>query len=67
MVEKVLAVRSKGGQMTLDELASFVQQSMRDGASGREMPTVRVGFGGRIKRIDVHLEVEAPRDGEAQR
>lgn len=52
-MEKQLTVRAAAGELTLDELGRFVQQAMRDSARGDEKPEVRVGFGGRIKRISV--------------
>lgn len=54
-MDKQLTARASGKVMTLDELARFVQQAMRDGAAGDAVPKVRVLFGGGIKTIDVHI------------
>lgn len=39
--------------MTLDELASWIQDAMRLGIPGDARPTATVKIGGRIKRIEV--------------
>lgn len=39
--------------MTLDELASWVQEAMRLGIPGDARPTAVVKIGGKIKRIEV--------------
>jgi hypothetical protein len=41
--------------MTLDELAAFIHDAKRAGASGSETAKVRVNFGGTIKKIEVAL------------
>lgn len=48
--------------MTLDELAAFVQDALRSGAAGSEVPRVRINFGGSIKRAEVSVDAKAPVD-----
>lgn len=59
-MDKQLTARAAvGNGMTLDELGRFVQQAMRDGATGDEKPTVRIAFGGGIKTISVTITATA--------
>lgn len=43
--------------MTLDELAAFVQDAMRSGAEGHEVPVAEVTIGGKIKKVSVDVPV----------
>jgi hypothetical protein len=45
--------------MTLDELASFVQDALRSGADGSELAKVRINYGGTIKKIEVEVHIVA--------
>ena len=43
--------------MTLDELAAFVQDAMRSGAEGHEIPLAEVTIGGKVKKVSVDVPV----------
>jgi hypothetical protein len=43
--------------MTLRELIAFVQQAQQDGASGDEIPKVRIRMGGGIKSVQLGIDV----------
>lgn len=53
----------KGRFLTLDEVAAWVQDAMRSGATGSEVVTGRVSFGGKLQKIRVDVEVGTVRDG----
>lgn len=44
--------------MTLDELAAFVQDAMRAGADGGEVPHAELTLGGKIKQLAVDVPVK---------
>jgi len=48
--------------LTLDELAAFVQDALRSGASGDEHPVVQIAFSGKLQKIHVDVEVPANQD-----
>lgn len=50
-----IAYEADGKALTLDELAAFVQDAMRTGASGSEVPKVRINFGGTVRRIELSV------------
>jgi hypothetical protein len=62
--KKTLTHEPDGSAMTLDELAAFVQDAMRSGASGSESPKVRITFGGGIKRIELGISERAVEDAD---
>lgn len=43
--------------LTLDELAAFVQEAMRAGASGREVVAAAVSFGSKLQGLSVEVPV----------
>lgn len=45
-----------GKAITLDELAAFVQDALRAGASGSEIVKVSLNWGSSIKRIDLAIQ-----------
>lgn len=47
----------KGEFLTLDELAAFVQEAMRSGASGSEVVQAVVSFGGKLQRLAVAVPI----------
>lgn len=49
----------KGEFLTLDELAAFVQEALRSGASGDEVVQAGVSFGGKLQRLAVEAPVPA--------
>lgn len=49
----------KGNAFTLDELAAFVQDAMRSGASGSEIVGVGATWGGKIQKLNVDVQVPA--------
>jgi hypothetical protein len=55
----------KGESLTLDEVATWVQDAMRSGASGTEIVGATISFGGKLQKIrievDAHAE-DAPRE-----
>lgn len=51
-----------GKGMTLDELAAFVQDALRSGATGSEPVKVRVNFGSTIKRAEVEIRTRGTAD-----
>lgn len=54
--KKVEHTADKGAVLTLDELATFVQDAMRSGAAGNEPVGARVSFGGKVQRVWVDVE-----------
>lgn len=46
--------------LTLDQLAAFVQDAMRSGATGNEHIDARVSFGGKLQKVSIEIEVAAP-------
>lgn len=55
-----------GKAMTLDEWAAFVQDAMRAGATGSEIPKVRINFGGTVKSAETTITAEEPADASAE-
>lgn len=43
--------------LTLDQLAAFVQDAMRSGASGDETVHATISFGGKLQKIAIEVEV----------
>jgi hypothetical protein len=54
--KKVEHTADKGGYLTLDEVAAWVQDALRSGASGSEPVRARVNFSGTIKLIGVDVD-----------
>jgi hypothetical protein len=54
--KKVEHTADKGGPLTLDEVAAWVQDAMRSGAAGSEPVRARVNLGGTIKQIGVNVD-----------
>ncbi|RDG37946.1 hypothetical protein [Streptomyces corynorhini] len=42
--------------LTLDEVAAWVQDAMRSGASGTETVAARVSFGGKLQKIGIVID-----------
>jgi hypothetical protein len=61
-----ITLKPDGGALTLDELAAFVQDAMRSGASGGETPKVRINWGGTIKRIEIEVSPARPAAEDAR-
>ncbi|MCU8595848.1 MULTISPECIES: hypothetical protein [unclassified Streptomyces] len=47
-----------GKFMTLDEIAQFVADAYAAGASGSDIPTGRLSFGGKLQQLVVAVEHE---------
>lgn len=45
--------------LTLDELAAFVQDAMRAGATGSEIVNATVSFGGKLQKIGIDVDLTA--------
>lgn len=58
-MRKIEHAAAKGELLTLDEVAVWVQDAMRSGASGSELVTARVSFGGKLQKIAVDVETKA--------
>jgi hypothetical protein len=54
--KKVEHTADKGSHLTLDEVAAWVQDAMRSGASGDSPVVVRAGFSGKLQKISVDVE-----------
>lgn len=67
-LRKIEHKAAKGAFLSLDELAAFVQEAMRSGASGGTVVEAAVSFGGKLQRLTVaapgavtdRLKKEAP-------
>lgn len=46
----------KKQHLTLDEIAAWVQDAMRSGASGSEVVAATVSFGGKLQKISIEVE-----------
>lgn len=55
-LKKIEHTAEKKQLLTLDEVAAWVQDAMRSGATGRETVAARVSFGGRLQKISVDVE-----------
>lgn len=53
--KKTIVHEPDGDALTLDELAAFVQDAMRSGAAGSEVPKVRINFGSTLKKIELEM------------
>jgi hypothetical protein len=53
---------AKGQLLTLDELAAFVQDALRSGASGSEVVKAQVSFGGKLQRVAIDVDLQAGRE-----
>ncbi|MFE4691248.1 hypothetical protein ACFRH6_14460 [Streptomyces sp. NPDC056749] len=47
-----------GKFMTLDEIAQFVADAYTAGASGSDVPTARLSFGGKLQQLSTTVAVE---------
>lgn len=55
-MRKIEHAAPKGQLLTLDEVAAWVQDAMRSGASGSEPVRARVSFGGKLQTIGVEVD-----------
>lgn len=62
---RIELVAAKKQALTLDEVAAWVQDAMRSGASGTEVVGARVGFGGQLQKIGVDVETAAGKEQAA--
>lgn len=58
---KSIEHEASGKFMTLDELAAFVQDAMRTGATGREIVNATVSFGQKLQKVKVSVDTTAAR------
>lgn len=58
-MKKIEHVAPKGQLLTVDEVAAWVQDAMRSGATGTEVVAARVSFGGKLQKIAVDVDVTA--------
>ncbi|MFE4857353.1 hypothetical protein [Streptomyces sp. NPDC056670] len=49
----------KGQVLTLAEVAAWVQDAMRSGATGKEVVAVKMTFGGKLQKIKVDVKADA--------
>lgn len=58
-MRKGLEIRAaKGMFLTLDDVARFVQQAMRDGASGSTVLGARVSFGSKLQALNITIDTD---------
>jgi hypothetical protein len=57
---KIEDAAEKKQSLTLDQLAAFVQDAMRSGASGGELVSARVSFGAKLQTISIEVETSTP-------
>lgn len=50
----------KGGALTLDDVAAFVQDARQSGATGAEVVAVTATWGAKIRRLTVDVTTPAP-------
>lgn len=60
-----IGVDPSGKDMTLDELASFVQEARRAGALGTEIVKARVSIGGNVRHLELVVEQQSISDTPA--
>ncbi|MCT9092860.1 hypothetical protein N4G70_28905 [Streptomyces sp. ASQP_92] len=65
--KKIEHAALKGELLTLGEVAAWVQDAMRAGASGGEIVGATISFGGKLQkiRIEVDADAKAPVEGSA--
>lgn len=56
-MRKIEHTAGKGQLLTLDEVAAWVQDAMRSGATGSETVGARVSFGAKLQKITVEVDV----------
>ena len=57
MAKRTIEIKADKGQfLTLDEIAAWVQDAMRSGASGSSIAEAGVSFGGKLQKISVTAE-----------
>lgn len=47
-----------GKFMTLDEIAQFVADAYAAGANGKDIPTGRLSFGGKLQQLSTTVDTE---------
>lgn len=57
--KKIEHAAAKGQELTLDELAAFIQDAMRSGATGSETIHVRTTWGAKLRQVAVDIELPA--------
>ncbi|MFB7596902.1 hypothetical protein [Streptomyces sp. NPDC056160] len=62
-LKKIEHTAPKKQFMTLDDLAAFVQDAMRSGATGQEVVAAVVSFGGKLQKVSAEVELR-PMDTE---
>lgn len=55
---KIEHAAEKKQLLTLDQLAAFVQDAMRSGASGSEVVAAAVSFGGKLQRVSIDIDAD---------
>lgn len=55
-LKKIEHAAARKQLLTLDEVAAWVQDAMRSGATGSETVTATVSFGGKLQKIGVQVE-----------
>ena len=58
-MKKIEHAAAKGKLLTLDEVAAWVRDAMRSGATGSEVVNVKMTFGGKLQKISVDVDVTA--------
>lgn len=58
-MKRVEHAAAKGQLLTLDEVAVWVQDAMRSGATGGEVVSVKISFGGKLQKIAVDVDTKA--------
>lgn len=61
-----IVVDPSGKNLTLDELARFVQDARRAGAAGSEVVKARVSIGGALRQLEIAVEQQDISDAPAQ-
>lgn len=55
----------EGKLLTLDQIAAFVQDAMRSGATGAETVDASISFGGCLKKIGVKVKADSAKGATA--
>lgn len=58
--QKIEHAAPKKQGLTLDQLAAFVQAAMRSGAAGTEVVGAGITFSGKLQKISVEVDTQAP-------
>jgi len=52
----------KGGFLTLADVIAFTEQAMQDGASLTTEVGARISFGGKLQKLTIIIDTDAPKE-----